>query len=176
MDPAIMAAIIGGVFTILAAGIPIAMKVREGRKERLQLRDHDQQEFYGISVGIVVRDHQFLLVQRRRREGNLSWQFPSGIIKQGEDPKDTVEREVRLETGIICRSERLIGTRVHSETNRMCHYYLCSYLDGEAQNGQPHENQEVRWVEAERVESYITSSIDPRVRKIVREVGVRSDA
>jgi 8-oxo-dGTP diphosphatase len=38
----------------------------------------------GIAAAIVVWNGRVLLVRRRVREGELSWQFPAGEIEPGE--------------------------------------------------------------------------------------------
>jgi 8-oxo-dGTP diphosphatase len=47
-----------------------------------------------ISVAIVCHDMSVLLIRRKKREGNLLWQFPAGQIEQGEKSADAAVREV----------------------------------------------------------------------------------
>jgi hypothetical protein len=46
-----------------------------------------------ISAAIIVRDGRLLLVQRRVKEGSLSWRFPAGEVEPGETVEDAVVRE-----------------------------------------------------------------------------------
>jgi 8-oxo-dGTP pyrophosphatase MutT (NUDIX family) len=166
MDVEIVAAIIGGAFAIFAAMIPIYIR---SKRERMDLPEYDPGEGLSVAVGVVQKDKDFLMVKRKTREGNLRWQFPAGIVKPNTYPEDKVEREVKEETGITCRADKLIGSRVHSETKILCQYLHCTYLDGEAQNLDPEENDDVKWVRANEVESYATSSIFRGVKKLLAQ-------
>ncbi len=39
------------------------------------------------------------------------WEFPAGLVEEGEDPVDTSTRELEEETGLVARSAVLIGTQ-----------------------------------------------------------------
>jgi 8-oxo-dGTP pyrophosphatase MutT (NUDIX family) len=58
----------------------------------------------------VPRDagREVLMVKHRRRDGTEYWQFPGGGILPGEDPETAVLRELREETGLGGRVERLV--------------------------------------------------------------------
>ncbi|ULL17780.1 NUDIX domain-containing protein [Paenibacillus sp. H1-7] len=50
--------------------------------------------------GILVRDHQVLLVQKARGPHIHKWDFPGGSIEFGEEPYETLKREFAEETGL----------------------------------------------------------------------------
>lgn len=54
-----------------------------------------------ISVyGVIVRDHQILLVQKSNGPNKGLWDLPGGKIQFGESPDTTLIREVLEETGL----------------------------------------------------------------------------
>ena len=55
-----------------------------------------------VASGIVERDGQVLLVQNRRRDGQLDWSPPGGVVEvaDGESVVDGLTREVEEETGL----------------------------------------------------------------------------
>lgn len=79
MDPAIVAALIAGVFTLVAATIPILVRLRRQSVEQMELPATAGSGGLSAAVGIVQRGRKVLLVQRRTRIGDLSWQFPAGV-------------------------------------------------------------------------------------------------
>ena len=56
-----------------------------------------------ICAGIITKDGAVLLVQRREREGSLSWQFPAGELEPGESVEAAAVRETAEETGLTVR-------------------------------------------------------------------------
>ncbi len=63
------------------------------------------------SVGIIAYDDErrFVLIKRGREPQKGMWAPPSGFIEEGEDPEDTVLRELEEETGLRGEVEELLG-------------------------------------------------------------------
>ena len=169
MESEIAAAIVGGLFAILAGLIPLYI-IRS--RERRTAADENIHPGEGLSaaVGIVQRGNDVIMVQRRIRYRSLSWQFPAGVIKPGMNPRARVERAVAEETAVRCQVKRYLGARVHEETKVRCHYYHCIYLDGELKNLDPEENKGVAWVKADEVHNFVTSSIFSGVENLLNEI------
>jgi len=82
------------------------------------------------------------------------WQLPKGIVEKGESPEEAAVREVREETGILARIDRLVE-RVeywyqarHGEGrvryHKFVNFYLMWYQSGDVAD---HDNEvnECRW-------------------------------
>ncbi len=69
-------------------------------------------------TAVVCNDRGELLLQRRSDTGE--WSLLSGVIDPGEEPADTVIREVQEETGLTVIPERLSG--VYSGPDFYRHY------------------------------------------------------
>src|SRR6266581_6965178 len=103
-------------------------------------------QFLRVSVAIVTRGGDVLLTRRRDAESSgISYGFPAGVIKPGEDPATVAERETAGETGVCCSARQRIGARVHPVTGVHCEYFACEYISGEAQNRDEEENAGVTW-------------------------------
>ena len=165
MEPEFIAAIIGGIFAVLAALIPLFWK-----RKPAAASDTKAPEGLAAVIGIVQKGEQILMVQRRTRYRGLSWQFPAGVVKPGEDMHDQVQSEVFAETGVRCKVTRSLGARIHDETKVLCHYFHCAYLDGEAANRDEKENSQVVWVKARDVPAYVTSSLYHEVAALLEEI------
>jgi 8-oxo-dGTP diphosphatase len=62
-----------------------------------------------VSAGIIHRDGQILVGQRRRADRHpLKWEFPGGKVEAGETPQQALVRELREEL----RIEATVGTEL----------------------------------------------------------------
>ncbi|MFB4277918.1 MULTISPECIES: NUDIX hydrolase [unclassified Nonomuraea] len=61
------------------------------------------------AYGVCVEDGRVLLARHVPPVGEHSWTLPGGGVEHGEDPFDTVIREVAEETGCDAVVERLLG-------------------------------------------------------------------
>jgi 8-oxo-dGTP diphosphatase len=62
-----------------------------------------------VSAGIIHRDGQILVGQRRRADRHpLKWEFPGGKVESGETPQQALVRELREELQI----EATVGTEL----------------------------------------------------------------
>ena len=100
----------------------------------------------GISAAIITDGDHVLMVRRRVKEGELSWQFPAGGIEAGETPEEAAVRETLEETGLKVEATALNGQRVHPKTQREMFYTACRVIDGEAHVADADELDAVAWV------------------------------
>ncbi|MFI1734458.1 NUDIX hydrolase [Streptomyces acidicola] len=70
------------------------------------------EELRVAAYAVCVRDEQVLLARWVARDGSKRWTLPGGGMDHGEDPYDTVIREVEEETGYTVEPAALLG--VHS--------------------------------------------------------------
>ncbi|WP_200305072.1 NUDIX hydrolase [Streptomyces adelaidensis] len=61
------------------------------------------------AYAVCVRDGQLLLARWVSRDGEKKWTLPGGGMDHGEDPYDTVIREVAEETGYDVEPTALLG-------------------------------------------------------------------
>lgn len=89
-----------------------------------------------VAVGVLaVRDGRLLLVRRNHEPAFGRWAFPSGYVDAGEVVEDAARREVREETGVTVRLDRLIG--VYSEAGSPVVFvaYAGTIVDGDPRAG-----------------------------------------
>jgi ADP-ribose pyrophosphatase len=112
-------------------------------------------EFYYIDsrdwVIVVARTSSGeLILVRQFRWGSdaLSWEFPGGIVDEGEDPVAAGLRELREETGYVAQSGRLIGQCKPNPAilNNHCHIVFADNveLSDAGTEWDEHEEMEIR--------------------------------
>lgn len=109
----------------------------------------------GISAAIITASNRVLMVRRRVKEGELSWQFPAGGIEPGETPEEAAVRETLEETGLKVEASSLIGQRIHPKTGREMSYTACRVIDGEAHVADADELDAVAWVTLDEIPQYV---------------------
>ncbi|KAB1978525.1 NUDIX hydrolase [Streptomyces triticiradicis] len=68
-----------------------------------------KQELRVAAYAVCVRDGAILLARLTLRDGSKRWTLPGGGMDHGEDPYDTVIREVGEETGYAIEPTALLG-------------------------------------------------------------------
>ena len=86
-----------------------------------------------VAVGVVVvMDSSVLLVKRGQEPGKGLWSVPGGLIELGEKLEDAAQREVKEETGIDVRIDKLLGVANNivrdDDGKTRFHYVLIDYL------------------------------------------------
>lgn len=118
-----------------------------------------------VVLGIIFKDDKVLLVERAKKEGNLTWAFPGGKIDPGEDASHAVVREAMEETGVECNQLTLLGEILHEERNVHISYWKAIAVRGEAKVMEPDKALSVIWATPEEAEKLFTSNIAPCVKE-----------
>ncbi|MCL5670260.1 MAG: (deoxy)nucleoside triphosphate pyrophosphohydrolase, partial [Acidobacteria bacterium] len=75
-----------------------------------------------VTAGILLRGQEILICQRHRSDPyGLQWEFPGGKVRNGEELKAALRRELEEELGI--------GAEVGEEVYRLCHRYPDRYVE-----------------------------------------------
>ncbi len=96
------------------------------------------------AVGVVLvrpGDNAVLLIRRRWAPYRGQWGLPGGFVTYGETPEAAAIREVREETGLEIRTQRLVETRIENYrrpqgVDRLLSlYYIGQIVGGQEQAG-----------------------------------------
>jgi excisionase family DNA binding protein len=141
-------------------------------KEDLETYEREGIVIRPLEVAVATvhnKKGEVLIVKRRKKEGKLKWQFPTGTIRYTETPKLRAEIECLQETGIHCKPYKFLGKRVHPDTKVIIYYWLCEYVSGEPTNVDEYENDEVLWATKEEAMKKFTSDVYPPLKKFMTE-------
>ncbi|OQY94680.1 MAG: hypothetical protein B6D39_01120 [Anaerolineae bacterium UTCFX2] len=89
-------------------------------------------------AAIIEQDQQVLLARRANDPYRGLWTLPAGFVDAGEDPRDTVVRECREETGLEVSVTDLVDVIAGQEHPRGAHILIVfrvNVLSGELRAG-----------------------------------------
>jgi ADP-ribose pyrophosphatase YjhB (NUDIX family) len=136
-------------------------------------------ERYTRYQAAIIEDEHILLVRQGSESDYAWWNVPGGGREAGESEEQCVIREIREETGLEIRLERLLidgPSHPHSCYQRF-KIYLCVRIGGKAQPGCEPESQrsllDVGWfdlrdesqISLEAVNNSITHAVLQRIRE-----------
>lgn len=82
-----------------------------------------------IGIFALLFDEQQKILLCHRRDHDL-WNLPGGGLKPSETPWDGVIREVKEETGLDVRVDRLAGIYSKPQKNEIVFSFVCTIIDG----------------------------------------------
>src|ERR1700751_4455455 len=104
--------------------------------------------------GLVIRRPEGrLLVALVHRPVHQDWSFPKGKLEEGETFEEAALREVREETGLVCRTLRFIGHTEYTDRKgrpkAVAYWVMAPEAGSFRRNG---EVDELRWVPLEEAD------------------------
>ena len=126
--------------------------------------------------GMVWKDDKVLLIKTSMR----GWEFPGGVVEDGEAIIDGLQREIIEECGILVKPLRLIG--IYQGLNEkngygplegmilpptICYDFICEYI-GEAHDDNIHD--EMAWVTPDEARKLVTYGFYPERLKNMLEL------
>lgn len=116
------------------------------------------------AAGIVLRGDQLLLVRHHRPGRYDFWLPPGGGLEGEESLFEAAQREVREETGLVVRAERLLYLQEIAEPGlHICKsFVLCSEVGGELSLDHRLDDERERLVEARFLPEEALAGLDVR--------------
>lgn len=122
-----------------------------------------------VSAAIITDGERVLMVRRRVKEGELSWQFPAGGVEDGETAEQAAVRETLEETGLTVKAVRYIGDRVHPKSGKFMAYTACKVVEGEAHVADDDELDKVEWVRHSEIPDLVPYGLYEPVQEYLDE-------
>jgi len=125
--------------------------------------------FHVILLGIIFDPGKRKILIAKRGEddediGNLTWQFPEGRLRHGDDVDKILETNIKKKTGLDVKNLGVIFSKVYPEKEDLLGiYYLCESIGGEpiAKN----DFVELKWISPDEVENHFETSFHPDLKE-----------
>lgn len=128
-----------------------------------------------VTAGIISEGGRILICQRRRGSwGEYKWEFPGGKVEDGEDPAESLERELREELAIEPEIGPLVCRLEHSYPDRKVELFVFHIrgFTGELRNRQ---FESICWVRPEELLRYDFLEADRSVIKTLARRGLTEE-
>jgi 8-oxo-dGTP diphosphatase len=107
-----------------------------------------------VTAGIITRGEDILICQRGEGSwGEYRWEFPGGKVEEGEEPRESLYRELKEELGVEPEIGRLLCRVLHRYSDREVELYIFHVprYCGEVRNRQ---FAALRWVRREELADF----------------------
>ena len=139
-------------------------------KNKIKIEKQKKGIFTVIVLAIIFdTKNRKILIGKRENDPyvrELSWVFPGGRLSLEETEEQTMKRKVKEETGLKVENLGTVFSRIFPEKKDFfCIYNLCELVGGEEKAGG--DLKEIKWVSPDELESYFTTSFDPRLKEYI---------
>ena len=109
-----------------------------------------------VACALVDPDGRVLIAQRPEGKAMAGlWEFPGGKVELGEQPEQTLIRELREELGITVKQECLapltFASHAYPEFHLLMPLYVCRRWEGFVE---AREKQRLKWVRPNELRNY----------------------
>ena len=124
-----------------------------------------------VVAALIENNNQFLIAKRSTGDPNVigKWEFPGGKVKENEDERDAIEREINEEFELKIKAKEFL-------TNNVCEYpdkivdlrlYKCDYISGKFHL---HDHSEYLWVNKAELLDYDLCPADIPLANYIKEM------
>ena len=145
-------------------------------RERVGTESKDEMKPIIVSAAFIIERRKILITQRR--DGvhcGLLWEFPGGKVKEDEEPRQALRRELKEELGIEAEVGEIfeVAFHVYPEYPVLLLIYRCHVMKGIPK---PLGCRDLRWVDVEELKELpMPPADDPIRRKLCSSGKGRSD-
>ena len=107
-----------------------------------------------VTAGIIIKDERILVCQRHRSDAyGLQWEFPGGKVRDGEELREALRRELAEELGIEAEIGREVFRLRHRYPDRFVEVVFFSV---ESFRGEPRNLvfEAIKWAARARLAAY----------------------
>jgi 8-oxo-dGTP diphosphatase len=118
-----------------------------------------------VTAGVIIEQGKVLVTQRKANSSHgLLWEFPGGKVKEGEEPREALRRELKEELDIEAEVGTIFETVLHPYPNDpiLLLVYQCRVEKGILK---PLGCHDLRWVNLRELKRLVMPPADDPIRK-----------
>jgi 8-oxo-dGTP diphosphatase len=136
-----------------------------GRKKLAGIASKDEMKTVIVTAALVIEQGKILVTQRKKNSSQgLLWEFPGGKVKEGEEPREALRRELKEELDVEVKVGMIFDAVFYSypEYPILLLVYRCWIEKGFPK---PIGCHDLRWVNLQELEKLPMPPADDPIRK-----------
>jgi 8-oxo-dGTP diphosphatase len=136
-----------------------------GRKNVDGIASRDEMKTVIVTAALIIEQGKILVSQRKKDSSHgLLWEFPGGKVKEGEEPRDALRRELKEELDVEVEVGMIFDAIFYSypEYPILLLVYRCRIEKGSLK---PIGCHDLRWVNLRELEKLAMPPADDPIRK-----------
>ena len=136
-----------------------------GRRKEAGIALRDEMKTVIVTAALIIEQGKILITQRKKDSSQgLLWEFPGGKVKEREEPREALGRELKEELDVEVEVGMLFDAVFHSypEYPILLLVYRCRIVRGSLK---PIGCHDLRWVSLREVEKLAMPPADDPIRK-----------
>ncbi|HXX33575.1 MAG TPA: (deoxy)nucleoside triphosphate pyrophosphohydrolase [Thermodesulfobacteriota bacterium] len=136
-----------------------------GRRNAAGIVSRDEMKTVVVAAALIIEQRKILVTQRKKDSSHaLLWEFPGGKVKEGEEPREALQRELMEELDVEAEVGMIFDAVFYSypEYPILLLIYRCRVEKGLPK---PVACQDVRWVTVRELEGLAMPPADDPIRK-----------
>ena len=136
-----------------------------GRRNAAGIASRDEMKTVIVAAALIIEEGKILVTQRKKDSPHgFLWEFPGGKVKEGEEPREALRRELMEELDVEAEVGMIFDAVFHSypEFPILLLVYRCRLEKGLLK---PIGCHDLRWVTLRELEKLAMPPADDPVRK-----------
>jgi 8-oxo-dGTP diphosphatase len=136
-----------------------------GRKNVAGIASRDEMKTVIVTAALIIEQGKILVTQRKKDSSHgLLWEFPGGKVKEGEEPRGALRRELKEELDVEVEVGMIFDAVFYSypEYPILLLVYRCQIEKGFLK---PIGCHDLRWVNLQELEKLAMPPADDPIRK-----------
>jgi 8-oxo-dGTP diphosphatase len=142
-----------------------------GRKKLAGIALRDEMKTVIVTAALIIEQGKILVTQRKKDSSRgLLWEFPGGKVKEGEEPREALRRELKEELDVEVKVGMIFDAVFYSypEYPILLLVYRCRIEKGFLK---PIGCHDLRWVSFQELEKLPMPPADDPIRKHLSSSG-----
>jgi 8-oxo-dGTP diphosphatase len=134
-------------------------------RKMAEIASRDEMKTVIVTAALIIEQEKILVTQRKREDSHgLLWEFPGGKVKEGEEPREALQRELKEELDVEVKPGMMFDGTLYSypEYPILLLVYHCQIEKGSLK---PIGCHDLRWVTLQELKTLAMPPADEPIRK-----------